>query len=155
ALDRRYAGPAPIHPTSQTAMGWIYRYSFPGRISNVGIENLSAVSEYNPSLANPNIVVPPGQPFPLDEPAGAPVPVIDQHAWTFVSVVAAQNVWVSNLTAQDFVFSAVDVQKSSKWVTVNGCANIDSSNSSTTTGGHRDSFHIGGQLVLVENAFSR
>jgi hypothetical protein len=153
ALDQRYAGPARIDPTSQTAMGWIYRYSFPGRISNVGIENLSAVSEYNPNQANPNIVVPQGQRFPLDEPAGAPVPLIDQHAWTFISVVAAQNAWVTNVTARQFVFSAVDVQKSSKWVTVDGSSNLDPI--STTTGGHRDSFHIGGQLVLVENCYAR
>jgi hypothetical protein len=155
ALDQRYAGPAPINPTSQTAMGWIYRYSFPGRISNDGVENLSAVSEFNPALANPNIVVPQGSPFPLDEPAGAAVPLIDQHAWTFISVVASQNAWVTNVTARQFVFSAVDVQKSSKWVTVNGASNIDLDGFSTTTGGHRDSFHIGGQLVLVENSFAQ
>src|SRR5262245_1218943 len=134
ALERRF-GEA-LTPGGPIFAGSIYRYSFPGRIDHVGVEDLSGVSTFDPTKTDAN-----GN---LDDEA---------HAWTFISVIGAENAFVRNIRAQSFAFSAVDVQKTSKWVTVENASNIDPV--SQIAGGRRDSFHVGGQLVLVENCYAQ
>jgi hypothetical protein len=56
------------------------------------------------------------------------------------------------VSATHFAFSAVDVQKMSKWVTVTDSQSLDPV--SQIAGGRRDSFELGGQLTLVENCYS-
>jgi hypothetical protein len=109
--------------------GTVFKYAFPGRIDHVGIENLSGKSDTN----------------------GAPDD--EKHAWTFISLAGVQNAWVRHITATAFAFSAVDVQKMSKWVTVEDSQNLDPV--SLITGGRRYSFEIGGQLTLVKDCFAR
>jgi hypothetical protein len=120
ALEQKYRG------------GTIFKCSFPGRIDHVGIENLSGVSDFNHKFKDAA-----GQ-F-LDE----------DHAWTFISLAGVENAWVRHITATAFAFSAVDVQKMSKWVTVEDSQSI--APVSLITGGHRYSFEIGGQLTLVKD----
>src|SRR5215471_14332304 len=117
ALEQKYGG------------GTIFKYSFPGRIDHVGMENLSGVSDFNHKFKDAA-----GQ-F-LDE----------DHAWTFISLAGVENAWVRHITATAFAFSAVDVQKMSRWVTVEDSQSITPV--SVITGGHRYSFEIGGQLTL-------
>jgi hypothetical protein len=124
ALESRYGG------------GTIFKYSFPGRIHNVGVENLRGVSDYDPTVLD-------GQGHKVDE----------NHAWTFISLAGVENAWVRRITALYFAFSAVDVQKMSKWVTVEDSENLDPV--SQITGGRRYSFEVGGQLTLVKNCFAR
>jgi hypothetical protein len=124
ALEKQYGG------------GTIFKYDFPGRINHVGVEDLSGVSDYNPSV--------------LDKDGHS---VDENHAWTFISLAGVDNAWVRHVTAEHFAFSAVDVQKMSKWVTVADSANFDPV--SQITGGRRYSFEIGGQLTLVENCYAR
>jgi hypothetical protein len=116
ALEKQFGG------------GTIFKYSFPGRIDRVGVENLSGLSATNGT------------------------PTDDQHAWTFISLAGVENAFVRQITATHFAFSAVDVQKMSKWVTVADSKSLDPV--SPITGGHRDSFELGGQLTLVENCYS-
>ncbi len=134
ALEQQF-GEA-LQPDGPVFAGSIYRYSFPGRIDHVGVEDLSGVSTFDPTKKDAN-----GN---LDDEA---------HAWTFISVIGAENAFVRNITAQSFAFSAVDVQNTSKLVTVENASNIDPV--SQIAGGRRDSFHVGGQLVLVEDCFAQ
>jgi hypothetical protein len=120
ALEQKYGG------------GTIFKYSFPGRIDHVGIENLSGVSDFNHKFKDAA-----GQ-F-LDE----------DHAWTFISLAGVENAWVRHITATAFAFSAVDVQKMSKWVTIEDSQSV--APVSVITGGRRYSFEIGGQLTLVKD----
>jgi hypothetical protein len=79
--------------------------------------------------------------------------VDENHAWTFISLAGVENAWVRQITAEHFAFSAVDVQKMSKWVTVEDSGNLDPV--SQITGGRRYSFEIGGQLTLVKDCSAR
>ncbi len=117
ALEQKFGG------------GTIWKYSFPARISDVGVENLRGISEYNGDT---------------DE----------KHAWTFIELGAAENAWVREVTAVHFGYSAVRVDAEAKWVTVQDCSCLDPV--SLITGGRRYSFNIsGGQLVLVQRCHAR
>ena len=124
ALEAKYGG------------GTIFKYSFPGRIDHVGVEDLSGISDFNPNVLD-------AQGHQVDE----------DHAWTFISLAGVANAWVRGITATHFAFSAVDVQKMSKWVTVEDSAKFDPV--SQITGGRRYSFEIGGQLTLVQDCYAR
>jgi hypothetical protein len=126
ALEQKYGG------------GTIFKYSFPGRIDHVGVENLSGFSDFDPTVRDKSTVNG-NQGNPTDE----------NHAWTFISLAGVENAWVRNVTAQHFAFSAVDVQKMSKWVTIEDSQSI--APVSVITGGRRYSFEIGGQLTLVKD----
>jgi hypothetical protein len=123
ALEQKYGG------------GTIFKYSFPGRIDHVGVENLRGESAFDSSVT--------------DKDGHA---VDEKHAWTFISLAGVENAWVRQITAQYFAFSAVDVQKMSKWVTVTDCQSLDPV--SQIRGGLRDSFELGGQLTLMKNCYS-
>jgi hypothetical protein len=126
ALETRFG--ASLTAGGPVYAGSIYKYSFPGRINNVGVEDLSGISDFT---------------SPTDE----------AHAWTFISTVAVQNAWVRDITATHFAFSAVSVEKTSKWVTVEHAYNL--APISQITGGRRDSFFVGGQLTLVQDAHAQ
>ena len=100
----------------------------PAPISEVGIENLRADSEYK---------------TPTDE----------QHGWVLVDMIQARNAWVRQVTALHFGYSCVYVHKDCKWVTVEYCACIDPI--SIITGGRRYSFALDGELTLVQHCYSR
>jgi hypothetical protein len=123
ALEKQFGG------------GTIFKYSFPGRIDHVGVENLSGFSDFDPTVKDK-------EGNQTDE----------NHAWTFISLAGVENAFVRQITAQHFAFSAVDVQKMSKWVTVADSQSLDPV--SLIAGGRRDSFELGGQLTLVENCYS-
>jgi len=116
ALEQKYGG------------GTIRKYSFPGRIENVGVENLRGDSDYKSST---------------DE----------DHAWDFVSIDKAQNVWVRETKALHFAYAHVNVHDEAKWVTAEDC--INHSPKSQITGGRRYAFAIDGQLSLVTGCESR
>jgi hypothetical protein len=112
ALDRNYGG------------GEIYRYTFDGRISNCGIENIYLRSEYESDTA-------------------------ENHGWDAVSFNRVENGWVRNVTAQFFGYSCVNLGNFSKWITVDYCTSLDPK--SIITGGRRYSFNNDGQMNLVMN----
>ena len=105
--------------------GTIQRYSWPERIENVGVENLRAESDFA---------------FDTDE----------DHAWEFVSIANAQNVWVRHTKSQYFGDSAVVSNPTAKWVTVDDAVNLDPK--STITGERRYTFDLSGQLDFVTNS---
>lgn len=115
AMDAKYGG------------GEVYRYSFDGRISEVGIENLWLESEY----ANDT-----------DE----------DHGWDAISFNRIENSWVRNVTSKYFGYSCVNLGQDSKQITVTDSKCL--APKSQITGGRRYSFNNDGQLNLVMNCFS-
>jgi Dockerin type I domain len=105
--------------------GTIQHYSWPGRIENVGVENLRAESDFASDT---------------DE----------DHAWEFVSIENAQNVWVRHTTSQYFANSAVLSNPTAKWVAVQDVTNLDPK--STVTGERRYTFDLSGQLDFVTDS---
>jgi hypothetical protein len=74
--------------------GYIYKYEFPQRLSNVGIENLRLVAD-NPSR---------------------------NHLWTAIWLNHLDNGWVRNVFAFDFIASAVVIATEGKQITVQDSA---------------------------------
>jgi hypothetical protein len=105
----------------------VARYAWPGRIENVGVEDLRGMSDFTSAT---------------DE----------DHSWSFISLDAVQDAWVRNVTALHFAFAAVDVLDGAKWVTVQECRSL--APVSQITGDRRYPFHLDGQLSLVRDCYS-
>jgi hypothetical protein len=108
--------------------GTVYKYTFPGRIDHVGVQYVRGDSDFQSST---------------DE----------DHAWTFISLIGVENAFVRHVAAYHFAFSAVDVHKTAKWVTVQDAYYRDPI--SRIQGGRRYSFNVDGQLTLVRDAHAR
>ncbi len=115
AMEEQYGG------------GEIYKYTFAGRIAEVGIENLLLESEY----ANDT-----------DE----------DHGWDAISFNRIENSWVSGVTSRYFGYSCVNLGGESKQITVKDSRCL--APKSKIEGGRRYSFNNDGQLNLVMNCFA-
>jgi hypothetical protein len=105
--------------------GTVRRYDWPGRISQVGVENLRCQSDHDAA-------------HPGDE----------EHAWMAVTMDAVQNAWVRQLTGVHFVSSAVSLWDGCKGVTIEDCTSLQPV---SEIGGHRrHSFQTSGQLTLFQ-----
>lgn len=109
AMEAKYGG------------GSIYRYTYPGRIWRVGVENLRCVSEYQSDT---------------DE----------DHGWTAVYYNRVVNGWVRNVTARYFGFACVSLGYQARNITVRDCRYLEPK--SQITGSRRYSFNNDGQLNL-------
>ncbi|MBN9298194.1 MAG: hypothetical protein J0I41_14360 [Filimonas sp.] len=107
--------------------GELFKYTFPGRIAQVGVENLYCESEYTSDTA-------------------------ENHGWTAVEFDKAENGWVRNVTAKYFGYSCVHLNDDAKFFTITDCKYLDGK--SVITGGRRYSFNNDGQLNLVMNCYS-
>ncbi len=109
---------------TQYGGGEIYKYTFEGRISEVGIENMLLESEYQNDT---------------DE----------NHGWDAIWMNRVENAWVSNVTSKYFGYSCVNLATYSKQVTVKNCVSL--APKSKIEGGRRYSFNNDGQLNLVRD----
>lgn len=99
------------------------RYTWPGRLSKVGVENLRLESSFDASNKS-------------DE----------DHAWSGVTVENAEDVWVRGVRFAHFAGSAVTVWESARRVTVQDC---DSGEPVSEVGGHRrHTFFTAGEQTL-------
>ncbi|MEM8782120.1 MAG: hypothetical protein AAGE65_04605 [Planctomycetota bacterium] len=114
ALEARYGG------------GTVTKYTWTGRVENVGIENLRGVSDFDASDRE-------------DE----------DHARSLVFMNRLEHAWVRDVTAEHFWFSLVEIDTRAKHVTVQDAANLDPI--SRVTGGRRYAFQNNGQLSLVRD----
>jgi hypothetical protein len=105
--------------------GTVAAYTWPGRVAQVGVENLRCESAFDP--ANP-----------LDE----------EHAWGAVSFENAQDCWARQVSAAHFAGSAVAVRESCKRVTVEDCESVRPV--SEVGGYRRHTFTAGGQQTLFQ-----
>jgi hypothetical protein len=108
--------------------GYLYRYTFPGCIRNVGVESIRFESEY----------------------AGE---TDENHGWTAVSMNAVTDAWVRGVTARYFGYSCVLLGTEASQVTVTDSRCLDAK--SRITGGRRYSFCNNGQLNLFTRLFTR
>ncbi|OYV06040.1 MAG: hypothetical protein CFE26_08450, partial [Verrucomicrobiales bacterium VVV1] len=109
--------------------GQIWRYTWTGRIQQVGIEDIYGFSDYASAT---------------DE----------SHAWKCIQINNAQHVWVRNITAQYFGYSAVSVGDGAKWLTVADSQCLDPI--SVIDGGRRYSFNNdGAECTLFVNNYAR
>src|SRR5215203_1357473 len=104
--------------------GEIYKYSFDGRISNVGIENLYFESEYETDTS-------------------------ENHSWTAIEFNKIENGWIRNVTAKHFAYSCVSLENWARNISVLNSNCFD--HKSVITGGRRYSFNNNGQLNLFMN----
>jgi hypothetical protein len=103
--------------------GTVRRYSWPGRIRGVGIENMRCESAFD--RVNPH-----------DE----------DHAWTAITIENAEDVWVRQVPFAHFAESAVAVWETARRVTVADC---DSVHPVSEVGGcRRHTFFTSGQQTL-------
>jgi len=109
AMETKYGG------------GEIYKYSFDGRISQVGIENLYCESEFETDTA-------------------------ENHAWDAIAFNKIEQGWVRNVTARYFGYSCVNLGGQAKNISVLNSNCFD--HKSIITGGRRYSFNNSGQLNL-------
>jgi hypothetical protein len=103
--------------------GRLVSYAWPGRIANVGVENLAMVSHFDP--ANPK-----------DE----------DHAWCGITLENAQDAWVRQVQFRHFAASAVAVYETCRRVTVQDC--ISEQPVSEIGGYRRHTFFTMGQQTL-------
>lgn len=128
AIERRWGG------------GSVIPYTDPGRISEVGVEGILAVSDFDPAVIDTKMDNEETDPYYADE----------DHAERFVVFDNVKNAWARDIAARHLVYSLVLLGRGAKWVTVrDGTA---SEFVSVITGGRRYGYDVQGQLTLVENA---
>lgn len=105
----------------------LYKYTFDGRISNVGVENIRFVSNYKEGQVNSD----------------------EDHAESAIFIDKAEHGWVRNVQAFHFIYSAAWVYKDAKNFTVSRSKFLDPV--SLIDGSRRYSFKIEGALNLYES----
>ena len=117
ALDSSYGG------------GSIYFYTWEGRISNCGVENMLCVSIYDKTNLK-------------DE----------DHRWNAINIENAEDCWVRQVNFRYFAGTAVNVLETSKRVTVQDCKSL--SPVSEIGGQRRYTFLTTGQQTLFERCYA-
>ena len=116
---------APITTAIETNFGggFVKTYSWPGRIQNVGVENLRLESTFD--VSNPK-----------DE----------NHSWFAITLENAADAWVRQVTFEHFAGSAVAIFENCKRVTVADCRSL--APISENGGWRRNTFFTMGQQTL-------
>jgi len=135
AIEKRWGG------------GEVSKYEDTGRIEKVGVENIRAMSEFDPTkrtkeygnMDRPNYVA---EEYYNDE----------NHYRNFVIFDNTKHGWVRNATALHFVYSMVGTSRGAKWITVQDC--VSRSPVSQRAGARRFTFALRGQLALVQRCLS-
>ena len=109
--------------------GTLCRYTWPGRIEQVGIENLQLVSAYDTKR-------------PKDE----------DHAWLGITQEYTRDTWIRGVTFHHFAGGAVALWESASRVTVVDCLSLEPV--SENGGWRRHSFFTAGQQTLFLRCFS-
>ncbi|WP_245893734.1 DUF6298 domain-containing protein [Sphingobacterium gobiense] len=117
AIDERYGGAT------------VEKYTWNGRIEQVGIENIQLESTFNASN-------------PKDE----------DHRWMAITVENATNVWVRRMQFRYFAGSAVYAKETSSKLTVEDCISRDPV--SEIGGQRRYTFYTRGQQTLFQRLYS-
>ena len=113
SIDQQYGG------------GTIYKYTWPGRLENVGVADLYAVSD---SVSSTD----------------------ENHATGVLQMDKAENSWVSNVTGEGFAQNFYVLNGGTTWVTLD---RVQARDTSVTTAAPPSGFLLGGQLTLVQNAY--
>jgi hypothetical protein len=127
--------------------GEILKYEDPGRIQNVGVENLRGMSEFNPTVRTKDY----GN---MDRPnySAEEYYADEDHYWNLITLDNIRNAWVRNVTAVHFVNSLVGTQRGAKWITVQDCVSREPV--SRRMGARRFTFALRGEQTLVQRCHS-
>ena len=117
ALDNAYGG------------GIVAKYNWPGRIFNIGIENLQLQSAYNTANLK-------------DE----------DHRWMAISILNTADAWVRQVEFRHFAGSAVFVQETAKRISVEDCKSLNPI--SEIAAQRRYTFYTTGQQTLFQRLYS-
>ncbi|WP_255474367.1 DUF6298 domain-containing protein [Pontibacter qinzhouensis] len=117
ALDTKYGG------------GNLIPYTWPGRISQVGVENMRLESTYNKNN-------------PKDE----------AHRWMAITMDHVQDAWVRQIVFRHFAGSAVAAYETAKRVTVEDCKSL--APVSEIGGQRRYTFYTTGQQTLFQRLYA-
>jgi len=122
---------APLTTALDTTYGisTITSYSWPGRIQNIGIENLSLESTYD--AGNPK-----------DE----------AHRWMAITMENAEDAWVRQVNFKHFAGSAVNLLETTKRITVEDCKSLEPI--SEIGGQRRYTFLTTGQQTLFQRCYA-
>lgn len=122
---------APLTTALDEAFGGaeIRKMSWPGRIRNVGIENLRCISTYDENN-----------------------PVDESHSWMAIEMDFVEDGWIRDVTGKHFVSSIVDLGSKTRTITVQDCASLEPV--SEQAGYRRHSFHTSGELTLFQRCRS-
>lgn len=104
-------------------------YEWPSRITNIGVENLSIVSEFNPKN-------------PKDE----------DHCWFGITMENARDCWVRQVNFRHLAGSAVAVYENASRITVEDCASFEPV--SEVGGWRRNTFFTAGQQTLFHTIYA-
>ena len=118
-----------------------------GRIEQVGVENLRAVSEFDPSVRTTEYGNMDRQNYVAEEYYAD-----ENHYRNFIVFDNVKNGWVRNALALHFVNSMVGTQRGAKWITVQDC--VSRAPVSRRLGARRFTFALRGQLALVQRCHS-
>jgi hypothetical protein len=132
AIDaNKVAVDAPITMSLDAGLGGglVCRYDWPGRISQVGVENLRIVSEYDRSN-------------PKDE----------DHRWMGITFEAVRDAWVRQVTFAHLAGSAVAIWETASRITVEDCKSL--APVSEIGGFRRYTFLTTGQQVLFQRLYA-
>ena len=121
--------PLPLALDREQGQCLLLTYSWPGRISHVGVENLTLMADVDPSR-------------PFDE----------NHAWTGVSLDNAEHAWVRRIQFRHLAGSAVIAQRGASCITVEDCATLEPV--SEVAGMRRRAFHTLGQHILFQRCYA-
>ncbi|BFT73727.1 discoidin domain-containing protein [Paenibacillus sp. P36] len=123
--------------------GEIVKYDDAGRIERIGVEHLRIDVTYDPSVKETS----------MDGNEGSATYLADEnHAITGVYIDRVKHAWVRNVAGFHLQHALVQVERDTKWTTVQDCAVSDFI--SIITGGRRYSFHLVGELALVQRVYS-
>lgn len=116
----------------------VYKYSFPERISNCGVENMYGMSLFDENVKQNHKSI--GEYF-CDE----------NHANNFVFCYAVENAWIRNVSVEHFD-CCVWTSRASKFITGQDLSAINPI--SIITGGRRYAYSVWGQMCLFERCYS-
>lgn len=109
--------------------GFVAAYQWPGRISQIGIENMQLRSAFDSNN-------------PKDE----------DHSWMAITIENSMNVWVRQIIFEHFAGSAVAVYETARQVTVEDCKSL---NPVSEIGGQRRyTFFTSGQQTLFQRCYA-
>lgn len=77
----------------------------------------------------------------------------ENHGWEAISFANITNSWAQNVEVYYFGYSAVHINSTASWITVDSCKMLDAK--STIDGSRRYSFNVDGQRNLIQNCATR
>jgi len=116
----------------------VYKYDFPERISDCGVEDLYGLTVYDPAVTAENRYI-------------GTHGVDENHANNFVYCRSVENAWVRNVKSEHFD-CLVWTEPSAKFITGQDLSAINPI--SVITGGRRYAYSVWGQMCLFQRCYS-